>query len=181
MLRNEPYTKVLQRFFPHAKVPDGVFDIFEKVDLTYKVSGEVINVMIHFIHAERRSWSKTSIEQLASDLLGKHISRYEQAVDYVREKRKQKLEISQRIAGSSNASSIGRANGGRGSVGGSNGKASRGTSQKPKLPVASSRSNLEPPTPEELDHIRKIVIVLKRRVEDGVLVRGYEVNGNRQA
>ena len=163
MLRNEPYTKVLQRFFPQAKVPDGVLDIFEKVDLTYKVSAEVINVMIHFIHAERRSWSKTSIEQLASDLLGKHISRYEQAVDYVREKRKQKLEITQRIAGGGNAGSAGQARGGRGSMGGSSGKASTGTSQKPKLPVASSKSNVEPPTPEELDHIRK----LARKLQDG--------------
>lgn len=90
MLRNEPYTRVLKRFFPQGTVPDGVLDIFEKIDLNYGLAGEVINVLIHFIHTDRRSWTKSSIEAVASDMLGKLIGTYEQAVEYVRERERYK-------------------------------------------------------------------------------------------
>jgi replication initiation and membrane attachment protein len=102
MLRNEPYTLVLKRFFPQGSVPSGIIEIFEKIDLNYKLTEEVINVLIHFIHADRRSWTKASIEAVASDLLGKGIISYELAVEYVRDKAKYREQAAKKAAGTGN-------------------------------------------------------------------------------
>jgi replication initiation and membrane attachment protein len=135
-LRNEPYTLVLQKFFPNGRVPDGVLNIFEKIDLQYRLNEEVINVLIHYIHAGRRSWSKASIETVAADMLGKQISTYEQAVQYVREQ----LEYR------SKASASKRAAGTRGA---------RGGKQKPSIPMIRQEQPDTPLTEEELAQIRE--------------------------
>lgn len=138
LLRNEPYTIILKRFFSQGSVPDGVLDIFEKIDLNYKLPEEVINVMIHYIHTHRRSWAKSSIEYVATDMLGKHISTYEQAVDYIREVAKYK-EKAASAKGTGTRSGGSRARG----------------KQKPVIP---SIGDMPPDvvTPEELEEMRKL-------------------------
>ncbi|WP_135556056.1 replication initiation and membrane attachment family protein [Paenibacillus cymbidii] len=86
MLRNEPYTLVLKKFFAPGTVPRSVLDVFEKIDLNYKLNEEVINVLIHFIQAEKRSWAEIAVDKLAADLLGRGVATYEQAVDFFRVK-----------------------------------------------------------------------------------------------
>lgn len=154
LLKNQPYTLVLKKFFPHGTVPDGVLDIFERIDLNYGLAEEVINVLIHFIHVDRRSWAKSSIEAVASDMLGKHITTYEQAVDYIREKFRYKA-----AAGAAGSGKRGGAGGGfqagadqgpRGS-----GAAARGGrgKQKPAIPVATNKPGRKRLTDEEMEAI----------------------------
>jgi len=102
LLRNEPYTLVLKRFFPQGSVPEGVIKIFETIDLNYKLTEEVINVLIHYVHVDRRSWTKASIEAVASDLLGKGIITYELAVEYVRDKAKYREQAAKNAANGGN-------------------------------------------------------------------------------
>lgn len=102
ILRNEPYTLVLKRFFPQGSVPEGVIKIFETIDLNYKLTEEVINVLIHYVHVDRRSWTKASIEAVASDLLGKGIITYELAVEYVRDKAKYREQAAKNAANGGN-------------------------------------------------------------------------------
>lgn len=94
MLRNEPYTRLLQTFFPGA-VPDNLIDIFEKIDLSYKLPGEVINVLIHYLMALMVSGSEQRInrnfvEAIASNMLLKQVNTYEKAVQYIRDQSKVK-------------------------------------------------------------------------------------------
>jgi replication initiation and membrane attachment protein len=145
ILRNEPYTYVLQKFFPKGRVPDGVQDAFEKIDLTYKMNEEVINVLIHYLHAARRSWSKASIEQAAADMLGRQIETFEQAVEFVREKMKlkQKLEAKEKTAAagaSGNGTSRGRGGAGK---------------QKPQIPIVQDTAQGNRLSDEELEEIRR--------------------------
>jgi replication initiation and membrane attachment protein len=95
MLRNEPYIAVLKRFFP-GTVPQTVLDIFERLDLQYKLREEVINVLIHYIVYYNKDWKKSFIDSIASDMLGKQIDRYEKAVQYFRDyvNRQEQLERS---------------------------------------------------------------------------------------
>ncbi|MDT0125807.1 DnaD domain protein [Paenibacillus sp. RRE4] len=94
MLRNEPYTRLLQTFFPGA-VPDNLVDIFEKIDLSYKLPGEVINVLIHYLMAllvsggEQRI-NRNFVEAIASNMLLKQVNTYEKAVQYIRDQAKVK-------------------------------------------------------------------------------------------
>ncbi|CAM3046941.1 DnaD domain protein [Paenibacillus sediminis] len=94
MLRNEPYTRMLQTFFP-GSVPDNFLDIFEKIDLSYKLPGEVINVLIHYLMSLLTSGSEQRInrnfvEAIASNMLLKQVNTYEKAVEYIREQSKVK-------------------------------------------------------------------------------------------
>ncbi|OGX68574.1 MAG: hypothetical protein A2189_03900 [Paenibacillus sp. RIFOXYA1_FULL_44_5] len=87
MLKNEPYIQMLKRFFSKGSVPDRVLDIFEKISLNYQLNDEVINVLIHYLHSNKdSSWTKSYIESIAADMIGKQVSSFEHTVDYVREK-----------------------------------------------------------------------------------------------
>ncbi|WP_026021220.1 DnaD domain protein [Paenibacillus senegalensis] len=140
ILRNEPYTLVLQRFFSQGSVPDGVLDIFQKIDLNYKLKEEVINVLIHYIHVDRRSWAKSSIEAVASDLLGKQIHTYEQAVEYIREKMNYKQQAERR-RGTKRASSPGWKN--------------SKLKGKPEIPVITDKPAAKKLSQAELEAIRQ--------------------------
>lgn len=153
LLKNQPYTLVLKKFFPHGTVPDGVLDIFERIDLNYGLAEEVINVLIHFIHVDRRSWAKSSIEAAASDMLGKQITGYEQAVEYIREKFRYK-------AGGGAAGAGKRAGGGgyNGQDAGTRGAGSRGNGagrgkQKPVIPVVTDKPGRKQLSDEEMEAI----------------------------
>ncbi|MNI04560.1 hypothetical protein D3C73_574850 [compost metagenome] len=145
ILRNEPYTYVLKKFFTQGSIPNGVLNIFEKIDLSYKLKEEVINVLIHFIHIDRRSWANSSIEAVASDMLGKQITSYEQAVDYVREKIRYKEKTASKVEAAKaggNAATRGRQ--------GSNNK-----SQKPHIPIIQDIAKSAKLTEAELEAMRK--------------------------
>lgn len=153
MLRNQPYTLVLKKFFAQGSVPDGVLDIFEKIDLNYGLPEEVINVLIHFIHTDRRSWAKSSIEAVASDMLGKQISSYEQAIDYIREKMRYKEKAAKKAAAASGA-------------GGGTGPAAKGSGrgrQKPALPAIGDKPGRKPLSREEMDEIKRMAQELDKR------------------
>lgn len=146
LLRNQPYTLVLKKFFPQGTVPDGVLDIFERIDLNYGLSEEVINVLIHFLHTDRRSWAKSSIEAVASDLLGKQVATYEQAVEYIREKARYKARAAAAKRKAETAPAGGNSGpGGRG--GGGRGK------QKPVIPVATDKPARKQLSDEEMEAI----------------------------
>lgn len=94
MLRNEPYTRLLQTFFPGA-VPGHLMDMFEKIDLNYKLSGEVINVLIHYLMTMVASggdqrMNRNFVEAIASNMLVKQVNTYEKAVRYIRDQSKVK-------------------------------------------------------------------------------------------
>ncbi len=142
ILRNEPYTFVLKKFFAQGSIPDGVLNIFEKIDLNYKLKEEVINVLIHFLHVDRRSWAKSSIEAVASDMLGKQIATYEQAVEYVREKQRYKEKAATKAA----AAKAG---------GGTPTRGRQGAKQKPHIPIIKDTAQTSKLTDEELDAMRQ--------------------------
>jgi replication initiation and membrane attachment protein len=145
ILRNEPYTFVLKKFFPQGEVPGPVHDMMEKVDLNYKLPEEVINVMIHYIHTARRSWAKSSIEATATDMLGKQVNSYEAAVDYVRERMRYMEKAAAQAASIKSGGGKGRA----GSAGGA------GKSAKPHIPIIQDASKPTGKlTEEELNEIR---------------------------
>lgn len=94
MLRNEPYTRLLQTFFP-GTVPGQLLDIFEKIDLNYKLNGEVINVLIHYVMTMvaaggDQRMNRNFVEAIASNMLVKQINTYEKAVRYIRDQSKVK-------------------------------------------------------------------------------------------
>ncbi|KKO50934.1 helicase DnaB [Paenibacillus sp. DMB20] len=94
MLRNEPYTKLLQTFFP-GTVPAHFMDMFEKIDLSYKLPGEVINVLIHYLMSLIASGgdqriNRNFVEAIASNMLLKQVDSYEKAVQYIRDQAKTK-------------------------------------------------------------------------------------------
>jgi len=95
MLRNEPYTKLLRTYFP-GSVPDNFIDIFEKIDLSYKLPGEVINVLIHYLMSllteggNDQRINRNFVEAIASNMLLKQVNSYEKAVEYIRDQSKVK-------------------------------------------------------------------------------------------
>ncbi len=123
ILRNEPYTFLLEKIFSRGTVPDGLLDTLSRVELNYGLHEEVINVLIHFIYITKRSWSKKYMEAIVTDMLGKQVGSFEQAVQYVREQ----MEYSEK-----------KARAAKPAFGGSSSGTSRGRSgarQKPVIPV----------------------------------------------
>jgi replication initiation and membrane attachment protein len=144
ILRNEPYTFLLEKIFSKGTVPDGLLDTLAKVDLNYGLNEAVINVLIHFFYVNKRSWSKGSIEFSVTDMLAKQVSTYEQAVRYIREQTKYKE------AKAAPARSTG-SRAGTGSAAGRSGK------QKPVLPVVTDKPGTAAArTSEEREAMRRI-------------------------
>jgi replication initiation and membrane attachment protein len=142
ILRNEPYTYLLEKIFSKGTVPDGLLDIFAKIDLNYGLSEEVINVMIHYIYVNKRSWSKSSIESTAADMLGKQIQTFEQAVQYVRDAEKYK----ERLRGGKTGNRSSASASGKGRV-----------NQKPVIPIVQNRGEVRELTKEEREEMNKII------------------------
>ncbi|CAG7647316.1 helicase DnaB [Paenibacillus allorhizosphaerae] len=144
ILRNEPYTYLLEKIFSKGSVPDGLLDTLAKVDLNYGLKEEVINVLIHFIYTNKRSWSKTSIEFSVTDMLGKQVSSFEQAVTYIREQMMYQEKKSSRGTQQS-AAGYGKA----GSRGGVRGR------QKPVIPIVQDAPSARQRTAAEREALRK--------------------------
>ncbi|MDF2814839.1 MAG: helicase DnaB [Paenibacillus sp.] len=161
LLRNEPYTGLLSRFFPKGSVPKTVTDIFEKIDMNYKLPDEVINVMIHHLHVYKESsWTKGYIDTVASNMLAKGIGTYEQAVEYIRE---QTLKRTNHRANSGRtgmgASASGAARGNRSSSSAAN------RSNKPRISIITDVPAAAPLTSEQLEAMRKKALKLDGKLK----------------
>lgn len=145
MLRNEPYTRLLKTFFP-GTVPDNLLDIFEKIDLNYKLPGEVINLLIHYLMSlltsggEQRI-NRNFIDAIAANMLLKQVNTYEQAVQYIRDQAK----VKEKTAGTASAG------GGRARSYGS-----RGAARKPEIPIVQSRGDERSVSEEEFAELIKM-------------------------
>ncbi|MEF2968525.1 DnaD domain protein [Paenibacillus sp. M1] len=146
MLRNEPYTRLLKTFFPGA-VPDNLLDIFEKIDLNYKLPGEVINVLIHYLMSllttggEQRI-NRNFIDAIASNMLMKQINTYEKAVQYIRDQAKVKEKAAAGPAPAGNGR--GRSYNGR------------GAKPKPEIPIVESTGGERGVSEEEFAELLKM-------------------------
>ncbi len=161
MLRHEPYTRMLARYFPGA-VPDAFARIFERIDLNYKLPEPVINVLIHYVlgmdHAQRLT--KSFIDSIASNMLAKGIDTFAKAVVYVLEQQKLNETLEKRRRGESAAEAGGAAS--RGQAGaGSRARKSGGGSRKPAMPVVGSTGPAQEIPPEELEKMRELARKLK--------------------
>ncbi|MEK4512604.1 helicase DnaB [Paenibacillus sp. FSL K6-2524] len=148
MLRNEPYTRLLKTFFPGA-VPDNLLDIFEKIDLNYKLPGEVINVLIHYLMSlltsggEQRI-NRNFVDAIASNMLLKQVNSYEKAVQYIREQSKVKDKVAA-------ASTGGAAGAGRGRT-----YSNRGVKPKPEIPIVERSSGEQSVSDEDFAEMLKL-------------------------
>lgn len=155
MLSREPYTRMLERYFPGA-VPDSFVRIFEKIDLNYKLPEPVTNVLIHYVlglkHAQRLTG--TFIDSIASNMLAKGIDNFRRAVSYVREQEKLNASLERKKRGESE---------GVGSSAASSGS-NRGrpqTRRKPDMPVVKDRVPAQQMSPEEREKLRELARKLK--------------------
>ncbi|EHS56304.1 DnaD domain protein [Paenibacillus sp. Aloe-11] len=144
MLRNEPYRRLLQTFFP-GTVPGNLLDIFEKIDISYKLPGEVINVLIHYLMSLLVSGSdqrinRNFVEAVASNMLLKQVNTYEKAVQYIRDQAK--------VKGKQTAAS---SSGGR-----SRSYAKNNGSAKPSIPIVQDQPSEESVSEEELDELLRL-------------------------
>lgn len=162
LLRREPYTRMLARYFPGA-VPDSFARIFERIDLNYKLPEPVINVLIHYVlgikHAQRLT--NPFIDSIASNMLAKGIDTFAKAVVYVREQQKLNETLERRRRGEDEAggraASSGGGSRGRRSAGG--GSASGG--RKPAMPVVDSGGPAQEVSAEERAKMRELARKLK--------------------
>ncbi|WP_314589597.1 DnaD domain protein [Paenibacillus terrigena] len=151
MLRNEPYTMLLKKFFP-GSVPDNMMDMFEKIDLNYKLPEEVINVLIHYlmtllVSGTDQRLNRNFVDSIASTMLMKQITTYELAVQHIRDQSQFKQRLEQERTSKSAAS---------GSRGRSGSGYSRSAKQKPSIPIIQDVPQGMTVTPEELEEMRKV-------------------------
>ncbi|WP_226001759.1 DnaD domain protein [Paenibacillus sp. BJ-4] len=144
MLRNEPYRRLLQTFFP-GTVPGNLLDIFEKIDISYKLPGEVINVLIHYLMSLLVSGSdqrinRNFVEAVASNMLLKQVNTYEKAVQYIRDQAKVKGKQSAASTSGGRTRSYGKNNG----------------SAKPSIPIVQDQPSEESVSEEELDELLRL-------------------------
>ncbi|GAB6991556.1 replication initiation and membrane attachment family protein [Paenibacillus pini] len=155
MLRNEPYTKLLKTFFP-GSVPDNLIDIFEKIDLSYKLPGEVINVLIHYLMSLLTSGgsdqriNRNFVEAIASNMLLKQVSTYEKAVHYIREQ--SKVKGKQAASGASRST---RTYGGK------------TTKAKPEIPIAQEQGSSHDVTEEEYEEMLRMAAEMQANKSKG--------------
>ena len=158
LMRNEPHTRFLRRFFPGA-VPDWIERQFERIDIHYKLPGPVINVLVHYVFGMKGSSrvTKTFVEAVASNMLVQQIDAFEKAVQYVREQQEvERAKEAQQPGGAGRApagatrtaAGAGRASGYRRGAG--------GAGRKPVLPVVEDDAAAPEVTPEQLEEMLKL-------------------------
>lgn len=158
MLRNEPYTRLLRTFFPGA-VPDNLLDIFEKIDLNYKLPGEVINVLIHYLMVllttggEQRI-NRKFVDAIAANMLMKQIDTYEKAVQYIKDQSKLKDKIPAQPSASTG--------GGRGRTYGN-----RNAKPKPDMPIVQNTGEERALSEEEFEEMLKFAEQMKANKKKG--------------
>ncbi|REE92913.1 replicative DNA helicase loader DnaB [Paenibacillus taihuensis] len=151
LMRNEPHTRFIARFFPGA-VPEWLIRVFEVIDHNYRLQGAVINVLIHYVLGmnDAQRVTKAFIDTVASNMLMKGIDSYEKAVGYVREQVKVEADKVQRREGGAAAASSAAPRSGRG------GSQRGGSARKPAIPIMPEAPSGSPLSAEEMEEIRRM-------------------------
>ncbi|MFD0715208.1 helicase DnaB [Paenibacillus sp. GCM10027626] len=148
LMRNEPHTRFLARFFPGA-VPEWIIRVFEVIDLNYRLNGSVINVLIHYVLGmnDAQRINKTYIDAVASNMLVKQVDSFEKAVQYVREqvRLEQEREMRQHSGGAASAGTVPRPGG-----------TSRARGRKPSMAIVQDAVLEETISQEELEEMRRL-------------------------
>ncbi|MFC5469570.1 DnaD domain protein [Cohnella suwonensis] len=146
MLMREPYTRLLERFFP-GMVPSQFVTIFERIDLNYKLPEPVINVLIHYVFSLGQSQrvTKSFVDSIASNMLAKGIDTFDKAIRYVGEQEKLNEALERKRRGEEPVARAGGA--GTGAGAGSNRQGRR----KPAMSVVKDEGPTQEVTPEELE------------------------------
>ena len=145
MLRNERYYDLLQTFFP-GQVPQHLIDIFEKIDLSYKLPEPAINVLIHYVmsvwvSSNDQRINQGFVEMIASNMLLKQVNTYEKAVKYIRDQTKVKHKPGLLATGSptrKSSSTYGKQ-----------------TKTKPSIPIAQNSSSSDGITEAEFNEMMR--------------------------
>ncbi|RUS45962.1 DnaD domain protein [Cohnella sp. AR92] len=164
LLRTEPYTRMMERYFP-SSVPVYFKNIFERINQNYKLSDPVVNVLFHYLIGMEDDQRLTSsfIDSIASNMLVRGIDTFEKAVAYVRSQEKLNETLERRRKGQDSESG-GKAQGygaggrGRRGVGSGGGSGSR----KPSMPVVGNDVPAEEVSAEEREKMRE----LARKLQD---------------
>ncbi|TFE27906.1 DnaD domain protein [Cohnella luojiensis] len=155
MLQREPYTRMLERYFPGA-VPDAFVRIFERIDLNYKLPEPVINVLIHYVfslsHAQRLT--KSFVDSIASNMLAKGIDTLDKAVMYIREQEKLNVALERKRRGEDPARDNGSGSGSQAQ--------GRNARRKPAMSVVKNGPAQEV-SPEDLEKMLKRARELKEK------------------
>lgn len=135
-------------------------DIFEKIDLNYKLSGEVINVLIHYLMTMVASggdqrMNRNFVEAIASNMLVKQVNTYEKAVRYIRDQSK--------VKGKGAASGSISASGTR-----QRSYAKNGRSAKPEIPMVLDDGSAGTVSEEEFAAMMKKAAEIKASKKKGV-------------
>ncbi|WP_158602208.1 replication initiation and membrane attachment family protein [Cohnella endophytica] len=145
MLRREPYTRMLERFFP-GMVPDNFVQIFEKIDLNYKLPEPVTNVLIHYVFSlgQAQRLTKSFVDSIAANMLAKGIDTLDKAVLYIREQEKLNIALERKRRGDE-----------PGREGGAafpqSGQARGGGRRKPAMSVVKDNGPAQEVTPEQME------------------------------
>ncbi|MDF2836251.1 MAG: replication initiation and rane attachment family protein [Paenibacillus sp.] len=153
LMRNEPHTRFIRRFFPGA-VPGWLEQVMERIDLNYRLAEPVINVLIHYVigGADDSRITKAYLDHVASNMLMKGVDTFERAVQYVRIQAQLEQDKEKRKDG---AASQGTAYAG-GRSGGGRGNGSRGISRKPAIPIVGASESSSAVSAAELEELRKL-------------------------
>lgn len=148
LMRNEPHTRFLRRFFPGA-VPEWMDRVFERIDLNYRLPGPVINVLIHYVlgQADNKRVNKSFIDAVASNMLLKQVDTFEKAVLYVRAQDTKDVQAEQQDQRK------------RDSQGGGSGRRNpgwNGARRKPELPIIEDSGEKAEISDEELEELRQL-------------------------
>lgn len=159
LMRNEPHIQFLKRYFP-GQVPDWILNVFERIDLHYKLAPPVINVLIHYGIGMNESGrvTKAYLDSIASNMLMKGVDSFEKAVHYVRAQEQLERDIERRKEDSgSNAAPIAQAAKQGGYNARSASRTRNGYRQKPVIPIINNEQVAASQiTAEELEELRQL-------------------------
>ncbi|QNK56123.1 helicase DnaB [Paenibacillus sp. PAMC21692] len=153
LMRNEPHTRFIRRFFPGA-IPGWLEQVMERIDLNYRLAEPVINVLIHYVigGTDDSRITKAFLDHVASNMLMKGVDSFEKAVQYVRlqaQLEQDKEKRKEASAGSGGGYGGGRAAGNRG------GSGRPGISRKPSIPIV-GEAETSSVSAAELEELRKL-------------------------
>ncbi|MCM3634434.1 DnaD domain protein [Paenibacillus camelliae] len=158
LMRNEPHIQFLKRYFP-GQVPDWVLNVFERMDLHYKLVPPVINVLIHYGIGmnETGRVTKAYLDSIASNMLMKGIDSYEKAVQYVRDQEQLEQQIERRREDANSPAIRPAANASNGGYAPRSSNRNRGFRQKPVIPIINNEQVAAAQiSAEELEELRQL-------------------------
>ncbi|MHA6483133.1 replication initiation and membrane attachment family protein [Paenibacillus sp. strain BS8-2] len=156
LMRNEPHTRFIRRFFPGA-VPGWVEQVMERIDLNYRLAEPVINVLIHYVigGADDSRITKAYLDHVASNMLMKGVDTFEKAVQYVRIQAQLEQDKEKRKEGTS-SQGTGYTSGSRNGGGRGTGNNRGGISRKPAIPIVGASESSSKVSADELEELRKL-------------------------